>query len=92
VHLVADRSLMVPDAPRSGFVEVTLRDGRKVSHFTPHPPGTMENPLDTAGVNAKARTLMAPVLGPDRTDSLIRRVNALEELGNVRDLRPFLMV
>ena len=32
-----------------------MRDGRTVSHFTRHAPGTKENPLDTAGVNAKAR-------------------------------------
>jgi 2-methylcitrate dehydratase PrpD len=92
VELVADRSLMDPAAPRSGLVEVTLRDGRKVSHFTRHPPGTKENPLDTEGVNAKARDLMAPVLGAERTETVIRRVNALEELDNVRGLRPFLML
>jgi 2-methylcitrate dehydratase PrpD len=90
VQLVADRALMTPDAPRSGRVEVTLRDGRTVSHFTRHAPGTKENPLDTAGVNAKARSLMAPVLGTRRTDLLIARVNALQDLDDVRKLRPFL--
>jgi 2-methylcitrate dehydratase PrpD len=90
VQLVADRTLMVPEAPRSGMVEVTLRDGRKVSHFTRHPPGTKENPLDTEGVNAKTRGLIEPILGPRRTEAIIERVNALEKLGNVRDLRPFL--
>jgi 2-methylcitrate dehydratase PrpD len=90
VELIADRALMDPTAPRSGFVEVTLRDGRTVSHFTRHPPGTMENPLDTEGVNAKVRDLMAPVLGAERTEAVIRRVNTLEELTNVRELRPLL--
>ena len=90
VQLVADRALMDPDAPRSGRVEVTLQDGRMVSHFTRHPPGTKENPLDTAGVNEKARTLMAPVLGAERTEALIQRVNALEEVDDVRSLRQFL--
>jgi 2-methylcitrate dehydratase PrpD len=90
VELVGDRALMNPDAPRSGRVEVTLRDGRAVSHFTPHPPGTKENPLDTAGVNEKARSLMAPVLGAQRTEALIQRMNALEEVDNVRNLRPLL--
>ncbi|MEO8259469.1 MAG: MmgE/PrpD family protein [Acidobacteriota bacterium] len=90
VQLVADRGLMDPAAPRSGLVEVTLGDGRTVSHFTRHAPGTKENPLDTAGVNAKARSLMAPVLGAERTDALIRRVNALEDLKSVRELRPLL--
>ncbi|MBI2364257.1 MAG: MmgE/PrpD family protein [Deltaproteobacteria bacterium] len=90
VTLVADPALMDPAAPRSGLVEVTLRDGRTVSHFTRHAPGTKENPLDTDSVNAKARLLMEPVLGAERTEEIIRRVNALDELTDVRELRPFL--
>jgi hypothetical protein len=50
----------------------------------------MENPLDTESVNAKARLLMAPVLGAERTEAIIQRVNAVEELDDVRALRPFL--
>ena len=92
VQLVGDRSLMVPDAPRSGFVEVRLRDGRTVNHFTRHAPGTKENPLDTDAVNAKARGLIEPVLGARQTEALIQRVNALETLANVRELRPFLTI
>ena len=90
VQLIADRALLDPDAPRSGRVEVTLRDGRTVSHFTRHPPGTKENPLDTEGVTAKARGLIEPVLGPERTTAIIKMVNGLEALENVRDLRPWL--
>ena len=33
---------------------------------------------------------MEPVLGAERTEEIVRRVNALEELDDVRDLRPFL--
>jgi 2-methylcitrate dehydratase PrpD len=90
VQLIADRALMDRAAPRSGRVEVTLKDGRTVSHFTRHAPGTKENPLDTESVNAKARVLMAPVLGAAKTEELIRRVNALEALSDLRELRPFL--
>ena len=90
VRLIADAKLMDPAAPRSGLVEVTLRDGRTVSHFTRHAPGTKENPMDTERVNAKARDLIEPVLGARRTEELIRRVNALEALEDVRELRPFL--
>jgi len=86
VQLIADRALMDPAAPRSGRVEVTLRDGRTVSRFTRFPPGTRENPLDDARVNAKARELMAPVLGAGRADAVIERVNALERLESVRRL------
>ncbi|MDP2603411.1 MAG: hypothetical protein Q8S00_12580 [Deltaproteobacteria bacterium] len=58
--------------------------------FTRHAPGTKDNPLDTESVNAKARLLMEPVLGAEQTEGIIRRVNALEELDGVRELRPFL--
>ena len=90
VQLVADPALMDPEAPRSGRVEVTLNDGRTVSHFTRHAPGTAENPMDTESVNDKARILMEPVLGASKSRELIRRMNAIETLANVRDLRPFL--
>jgi 2-methylcitrate dehydratase PrpD len=90
VQLIPDRALMDPAARRSGFVEVTLRDGHSVSHFTRYPPGTKENPLSTERVNEKARSLMTPVLGAERTDEIIRRINALERLDDVRELRPLL--
>jgi hypothetical protein len=86
VDLVADRALMDPAAPRSARVEVRLRDGRTVSRFTRHAPGTKENPLDTAGVNAKAKSLMEPVIGARRTTAVIERVSALETVADVRDL------
>jgi len=90
VQLIADKDLMDPAAPRSGKVDVKLRDGRTVSHFTRHAPGTKENPMDTERVNEKARMLMAPVLGDQKTEEVIRRINALEALTDVRALRPFL--
>jgi 2-methylcitrate dehydratase PrpD len=91
VELIADKTLMDPAAPRSARVEVTVRDGRKVDGFTRHPPGTKENPLDTQQVAAKARELMAPVLGAKKTDQVIERVNRLEQLKSVRDLVPWLV-
>jgi len=75
VQLIPDPGLMDPAAPRSGRVEVT---------------GTKENPLDTESVNAKARLLMEPVLGASKTEEVIRQVNAVESLDDVRKLRPFL--
>jgi 2-methylcitrate dehydratase PrpD len=86
IELVGDRALMDPAAPRSANVDVRLRDGRTVTHFTRHAPGTKENPLDTAGVAAKARTLMAPVLGDSRCEQVIARITTLETLGSVREL------
>ncbi len=86
VQLVADKSLMDPAAPRSARVEVTMSDGQTVSHFTRHAPGTMENPIDAAGLNAKVSDLIVPVLGARQAQAVIDRVNALESVGDVREL------
>jgi len=86
VELVADKNLMDPAAPRSGRVEVTLKDGRTVSHFTRHAPGTKENPMNTEQVNEKARVLMEPVLGAEKTEGIIKMVNAIENLKDAREL------
>jgi 2-methylcitrate dehydratase PrpD len=88
VSLAANEALMDPAAPRGAIVEVTLSDGRKVEHFTKFPPGTKENPLNTGAVSAKARDLMAPVLGSGKTEKLIGEINRLEQVADIRELRP----
>jgi 2-methylcitrate dehydratase PrpD len=90
ITVVPDAALMDPAAPRGGIVQVTTTDGRTVEHFTRFPPGTKENPLSTEAVSAKARDLMAPVLGAVRTEQLIERINRLETLDNIRQLRPLI--
>ena len=86
VQLVADRSLMDPAAPRSGRVEVTRQDGSTVSHFTRYAPGTKESPLDAATLNDKVRDLIGPVLGGRQVEMIIERVNALDDVRDVREL------
>jgi 2-methylcitrate dehydratase PrpD len=88
VTLTADEALMDPAAPRGAIVEVVLADGRKVDHFTKFPPGTKENPLSTEAASAKARDLMAPVLGTEKTEKLVDRINSLERVDDIRALRP----
>ncbi|SMG51010.1 2-methylcitrate dehydratase PrpD [Paraburkholderia susongensis] len=88
VTVTPDAALMDPAAPRGAIVEVTLTDGRKVEHYTKFPPGTKENPLSTEAVSAKARDLMAPVLGSAKTDRLIEQINRLETVKDMRELRP----
>jgi hypothetical protein len=61
-----------------------------VDKFVSHGPGTPENPLDTRGVNEKARSLMTPVLGEVKTRALIERIGTLESLADARELRPLL--
>jgi 2-methylcitrate dehydratase PrpD len=86
VQVMGDPKLNDPAAPRSGLVEVTLRDGKTVTHFTRFPPGTKENPVDTEKMNAKARDLMGPVLGASKTEAVVQQVNTLETLASVREL------
>ena len=90
VTVAPDAALMDPAAPRGAIVEVTLADGRVLAHHTRFPPGTKENPLDTERVAAKARDLMTPVLGPDRTERLIAALGTLDTLADIRQLRPLL--
>ncbi|WP_205962383.1 MmgE/PrpD family protein [Paraburkholderia phosphatilytica] len=92
ITVVGDQQLMDPAAPRGGIVDVTTTDGRTLSHTTRFPPGTKENPLSVEGVNAKARDLMTPVLGADKTGKLIERINRLESVERIDQLRPLFTV
>jgi len=90
VTVAADPALADPAAPRGAIVEVTMTNGQQVSHHTKFPPGTKENPLSTADTNEKARELIAPVLGAEKTERLIAQINNLENLRDIRDLRPLI--
>ncbi|MGH8779534.1 MmgE/PrpD family protein [Paraburkholderia sp.] len=92
VSVTPDAALMDPAAPRGAIVDVTLTDGRTVSHHTRFPPGTKENPLSTDGVAAKVGDLMAPVLGNEKTHKLIDAITRLETIDNVASLRPLFTV
>ncbi len=88
IKLVTDAALDDPAAPRGAIVEVTTTDGTTITHHTRFPPGTPENPLSPDGVAAKARDLMRPVLGADRTDRLLERLAHLDAEPDLRALRP----
>src|SRR6185437_5641363 len=91
VRVVGDDVLMDPKAPRGAIVDVMTTDGRHVRHHTKYPPGSVGNPLSIEALTAKARDLMEPVLGSARAATLIRRLNTLEKLDDVRRLRPLMM-
>lgn len=91
VTVEPDAQLMDPAAPRGAVVEVVTIDGQRFSHFTKYPPGTKENPLSAEQVAAKARDLMTPVLGREKTERLIERVQHLETVRDMRELRTLLV-
>jgi 2-methylcitrate dehydratase PrpD len=72
------------------IVEVTLNDGTKLTERVEHVRGTPENPMTRDEVVAKARELMTPVLGAATCSSLIERVLALDNVKDIRELRPLL--
>jgi 2-methylcitrate dehydratase PrpD len=90
VQLVPDEELEKLIPVRVAIVEVTLNDGTKLSDRVEHVRGTPENPMTTDEVVAKARELMSPVLGVTVCSSLIERVLALQDVKDMRDLRPLL--
>lgn len=90
VQLVPDEELEKLIPVRVAIVEVTLNDGTRLSERVEHVRGTPENPMTRDEVVAKARELMAPVLGAATCSSLIERVFALDNVKDVRELRPLL--
>jgi 2-methylcitrate dehydratase PrpD len=90
VQLVPDAELERRLPAREAIVEVTLTDGTRLTETVKAVRGTAENPMPREEVIAKARDLMTPVLGADRTAKLIQATLALESLKSVRELRPLL--
>src|SRR5712692_9949916 len=90
VQLVPDEELEKLIPVRVAIVEVTLTDGTRLTERVEHVRGTPENPMTRDEVVAKARELMAPVLGAATCSNLIERVLGLDNVKDVRELRPFL--
>jgi 2-methylcitrate dehydratase PrpD len=90
VELLADPRIDAVRPRREGIVELTLADGTQMSEWIKDVRGTAENPMPRAEVAAKARDLVAPLLGKAKSAKLIDTVLALESVKNVRQLRPLL--
>ncbi len=77
--------------PRAGqLVTVTLTDGTRLSEDVTAVLGTPNNPMTREQVVAKSRELMMPVLGASAGAKLIERALDLENVKNIRELRPLL--
>ncbi len=90
VQLAPDEELERLIPVRVAIVEVTLNDGTQLTERVEHVRGTPENPMTTDEVVAKARELMTPILGAKLCSNLIERVMGLQDVKDVRDLRPML--
>jgi 2-methylcitrate dehydratase PrpD len=90
VQLIADDELERMLPTRVGIVDITLKDGTRLHERVDNARGTPENPMTRDEVVAKARELMTPVLGAEKSAKLIERLLDLEKLKNIRELRPLL--
>ena len=90
VRLVHDPELERLMPRREAVVEVTLTDGQIYRERVGNVKGTSENPMTRDELAAKARDLVAPVLGGARAERLIGAVFALDTAKNIRELRPLL--
>lgn len=90
IELIPDPELNKLYPKRVGVVEVTLNDGTTLTERVEDVRGTTENPMPRDEVVAKAQDLMADVLGADKTKRLIDAILDLENVKDVRTLRPLL--
>jgi 2-methylcitrate dehydratase PrpD len=90
VELIADQGLDQLLPKRVAIVEVTLNDGNRFSERVDAVRGTAENPMTRDEIVAKSRDLIAPVLGTATASALIDKVLKIENVKDIRELRPLL--
>jgi 2-methylcitrate dehydratase PrpD len=90
VNLVLDEELQKALPRREAIVEIKFTDQTRIIEHVVAVRGTPSNSMTREEVVAKARELMAPVLGAANTTSIIEKMLALENLKNILELRPFL--
>ena len=90
VSIVRDEELAKLLPARVTVVEIEFTDGTKLSERIADVRGTPRNPMSRAEVVGKARDLMVPVIGREKSEKLVEAVFAIEGLKDVRELRPLL--
>jgi 2-methylcitrate dehydratase PrpD len=90
VQLIPDEELQKRWPAREAIVEITMNDGTKLSEHVKAVRGSAENPMNREEVAAKSRDLLAPVVGAAAGNKLIEKILDLENVKNIRELRPLL--
>jgi hypothetical protein len=67
-------------------VEIALRDGRILEHYTHAARGSLLNPMTRKEESEKSLDLMAPVIGVKRAQSLVGAIWDIEKLKDTRAL------
>jgi len=90
VKVVAEEELERLLPKRVAVVEVTLADGTRLVERNDTVRGTPENPMSRDEIVAKARDLIVPVLGAATCGKLVDAIFAIEQVKDMRELRPLL--
>ena len=90
VSLIRDDELAKLLPVRVTVVEIEFTDGARVSERVSAVRGTPRNPMTRPEVVAKARDLIEPVLGHEKSERLIATIFDLESVADIRTLQPLL--
>ena len=90
INLVHDEELAKFLPVRVAIVEIGLADGTRLSEQVTAVRGTPRNPMSRTEVIDKARDLVEPILGREKSKRLIDTVFAIESVANIRNLQPLL--
>jgi 2-methylcitrate dehydratase PrpD len=90
VKLIPDEQLERLMPLRVAIVDVQLTDGTHLTQRVDNVRGTPKNPMTTDEVVAKARDLITPLLGATQCASLIDRIMNVDQVKDIRELRPLL--
>ncbi len=88
IKVIADESLERLLPKRVAIVEVVFNDGTIITERNDTVRGSPENPMSSEEVVTKARDLIAPVLGNERSAALVEKIFALEDVKDITRLRP----
>jgi 2-methylcitrate dehydratase PrpD len=77
IELRGDNTLVTAESIRQAIVEIQTRDGRQLRDHVVKVRGTAENPMSAEEVENKARDLVQPILGRDKTERLIREMRSV---------------
>jgi 2-methylcitrate dehydratase PrpD len=75
---------------RVAIVEIKLKDGTHLTQRVDNVRGTPNNPMTGDEIVAKARDLIAPIMGTARGANLIETVLNIDHVKDIRELRPIL--
>ena len=86
ITLVTNQELV----PYHSIVEIVTKDGTKFKEHITTVQGRPESPMNAGMVEEKCRELVVPILGEEHSQDLIDKIWHLEDVSDMRELRPLL--